>query len=243
MISFFRKIRQKLLQQNRVTRYLAYAVGEIVLVVIGILIALQINNLNESNKLRKKEIILLSQMVDNLKNDQKDLHNNLEGNKRHLRANEVILETLLENRPFHDSLKFHFGNVLGNFQLSENTAAWENLKSVGLDLISNDSLRNSISNLYSTRYVYLENLEKGFDDQYQWKFLYPQILKNLTLDTLWVSGAPNNYQELSGNREFKEVLKMNILIRNYMQNQYGEIHRIVGTLINHIDSHLDQLKE
>ncbi|TDQ17030.1 hypothetical protein DFQ04_1678 [Algoriphagus boseongensis] len=43
MISFFRKIRQKLLSQNRVTRYLAYAIGEIVLVVIGILIALQIN--------------------------------------------------------------------------------------------------------------------------------------------------------------------------------------------------------
>jgi hypothetical protein len=43
MISFFRKIRQKLLSQNRVTRYLANAIGEIVLVVIGILIALQVN--------------------------------------------------------------------------------------------------------------------------------------------------------------------------------------------------------
>ena len=48
MISFLRKIRQKLLSQNRVTRYLVYALGEIFLVVIGILIALSINNWNEN---------------------------------------------------------------------------------------------------------------------------------------------------------------------------------------------------
>ncbi|TFV95648.1 hypothetical protein E4S40_05350 [Algoriphagus kandeliae] len=47
MIKFFRKIRQKLLAENRFSKYLVYAIGEIVLVVIGILIALQINNWNE----------------------------------------------------------------------------------------------------------------------------------------------------------------------------------------------------
>ena len=47
MIKFFRKIRQKLLTQNKFSKYLLYAVGEIVLVVIGILIALQINNWNQ----------------------------------------------------------------------------------------------------------------------------------------------------------------------------------------------------
>ena len=50
MIKFFRRIRQKLLSENRLTRYLIYAIGEIVLVVIGILIALQINNWNEGRK-------------------------------------------------------------------------------------------------------------------------------------------------------------------------------------------------
>lgn len=60
MIKFFRNlptgqagIRQKLLQQNQVTRYLAYAVGEIFLVVIGILVALQVNNRNEVTQLEK----------------------------------------------------------------------------------------------------------------------------------------------------------------------------------------------
>lgn len=48
MIKFFRKIRQKMLTENKFSKYLIYAIGEIILVIIGILIALQINNANES---------------------------------------------------------------------------------------------------------------------------------------------------------------------------------------------------
>ena len=59
MIKFFRHIRKRLLSENRFNKYLLYAIGEIVLVVIGILIALQINNWNESRKLAQsgKEFI------------------------------------------------------------------------------------------------------------------------------------------------------------------------------------------
>lgn len=55
MIKIFRNSRQHMLKQNRVTNYLLYAIGEIVLVVIGILIALQVNNWNESRKLKATE--------------------------------------------------------------------------------------------------------------------------------------------------------------------------------------------
>ena len=65
MIKFFRKIRQNLLMENKTGKYFKYAIGEIILVVIGILIALTINNWNENRKLRNQEIIYL----DNLKND------------------------------------------------------------------------------------------------------------------------------------------------------------------------------
>ncbi|MBN3520971.1 hypothetical protein JYB62_13260 [Algoriphagus lutimaris] len=73
MISIFRKIRQKLLQQNRVTRYLVYALGEILLVVIGILIALQVNNWNENRKDAEKEIQLLTNLQVEFKDNLKDL--------------------------------------------------------------------------------------------------------------------------------------------------------------------------
>jgi len=72
MIKFFRKIRQKMLTENKFSKYLLYAVGEIILVVIGILIALQINNLNES----KKEQNILNASLNSLKlNLQEDIQN------------------------------------------------------------------------------------------------------------------------------------------------------------------------
>ncbi len=68
MIKFFRKIRQKLLVENRFNKYLIYAVGEIVLVVIGILIALYINNKNEQNKKDVEANKVLAQIQDDLLN-------------------------------------------------------------------------------------------------------------------------------------------------------------------------------
>ena len=55
MIKYFRKIRQQLLTQNRFSKYLLYAVGEILLVMVGILLALQVNNWNEDKKLKVKK--------------------------------------------------------------------------------------------------------------------------------------------------------------------------------------------
>ena len=60
MIKFFRNIRKDLMEKNKTSRYIKYAIGEIILVVIGILIALQINNWNENRKLKAIELNLLS---------------------------------------------------------------------------------------------------------------------------------------------------------------------------------------
>ena len=69
MIKFFRKIRQKLLSENKFSKYLLYAIGEIVLVVIGILIALQINNWNESRKQEVEQIKLLQNFKNSIVSD------------------------------------------------------------------------------------------------------------------------------------------------------------------------------
>ena len=77
MISLFRKIRQKLLAKNRLTRYLAYAIGEIFLVVIGILIALQINNANEAYKAKQSERAVLKNLFQDLRADSLSFSDNL----------------------------------------------------------------------------------------------------------------------------------------------------------------------
>ena len=78
MIKFFRKIRQKLLAENRYNKYLIYAIGEIVLVVIGILIALQINNWNENPKTTQKTNNYLKALVGEIDKNINTLSNAIE---------------------------------------------------------------------------------------------------------------------------------------------------------------------
>ena len=69
MIKFFRHIRKSLLEENKMGKYFKYAIGEIILVVIGILIALQINNWNEGRKAKNNEAVLVKQLLVDAKKD------------------------------------------------------------------------------------------------------------------------------------------------------------------------------
>ncbi|MFT4660619.1 MAG: hypothetical protein ACI8XB_000887 [Patiriisocius sp.] len=69
MIKFFRKIRQNLFMENKTGKYFKYAIGEIVLVVIGIIIALQINNWNENRKELKVEQSIIFNLNTEFKNN------------------------------------------------------------------------------------------------------------------------------------------------------------------------------
>lgn len=91
MIKFYRKIRQRLLTENKFSKYLIYAIGEIILVVIGILIALGINNWNDENNLRRKEINILIEMKSNLESDLEGLRWDINKNKKLLKANRAVL--------------------------------------------------------------------------------------------------------------------------------------------------------
>ncbi|MBL7964674.1 MAG: hypothetical protein JNM31_12625 [Flavobacteriales bacterium] len=84
MPRIFNAIRQRLLKENRITRYLAYAVGEIVLVVVGILIALQINNWNEGRKLRLRQVDLINALI-------LDLNAKMEENMGDLKIGERLM--------------------------------------------------------------------------------------------------------------------------------------------------------
>jgi len=92
MIKFFRKIRQKLLSEGKTVMYLKYALGEIVLVVIGILIALQINNWNENRKQKIKEREILNFTIENLQADSASIGRLLESAERMLKIHEDLVK-------------------------------------------------------------------------------------------------------------------------------------------------------
>jgi len=150
MISLFRKIRQKLLHENKLGNYLKYGIGEIILVVIGILLALQINNWNEAIKNAKREEAFLFNLQQDLRSDS--LH--LKEIKETLRT-AVTYKTVFENQmkglaTDPDSLNAHFlkqYNILLDFVPNSTTV--DELSNNGLNLISNPSMRRQIVTLYN----------------------------------------------------------------------------------------------
>ncbi|MDT0557843.1 DUF6090 family protein [Ichthyenterobacterium sp. W332] len=114
MIKFFRHIRKNLLMENKTGKYFKYAIGEIILVVIGILIALQINNWNESRNARNEEQIILKALKTEVSENQKILTKDL---KRHSNVLRLLTElgNYIEPKPKLitdkrlDSLMFSIG--------------------------------------------------------------------------------------------------------------------------------------
>jgi Family of unknown function (DUF6090) len=105
MIKFFRKTRQQMISENKTSKYLKYAIGEIVLVVIGILIALSINNWNED---RKEEVILksnLSTILKILENDKAQLLTLIQSRKESKKQSTSIINSYKNNQPI-DSKNF-----------------------------------------------------------------------------------------------------------------------------------------
>jgi hypothetical protein len=93
MIKFFRKIRQNLLMENKTGKYFKYAIGEIILVVIGILIALTINDWNDQNKNTKSELIYYCRILEDFELDKQrivELKN--ESNYRIDRSKKLLLD-------------------------------------------------------------------------------------------------------------------------------------------------------
>jgi hypothetical protein len=153
MINFFRNTRRKLADNNQFLKYARYAVGEIVLVMIGILLALQVNNWNETQKERKFEIKMLSEINKELKSDI--IHFKILSKKMHTLdfvSTKFIKMTHLK-ATFKDSLykreesrRWYYLSTGILYQY--NSGPYEALKASGLDKISSDSLRNSLIKYY-----------------------------------------------------------------------------------------------
>ncbi len=165
MIKFFRKIRQNLVMENKTGkpalpagRYLKYAIGEIVLVVIGILIALSINNWNEKRKARNLESKILHEFVVSLNSDREDILSNIETHKKGIESSVRLLKNKTENI---DTLKSDLGWSYSWSYLVADLSSYESLKSIGFQLIENDEIRHGITKLYNVDYKTITETENN----------------------------------------------------------------------------------
>lgn len=127
MIKLFRNIRKKLLEQGKTTNYLKYAIGEIVLVVIGILIALQINNWNEKSKVNdsiSKHLIILKQNLNEDKTQLTLLYSNMADNFNYADSLMMQFKTLI---PIDRKTTKYLGKLLLEYQFRPNRNAIETI--------------------------------------------------------------------------------------------------------------------
>ena len=148
MSKFFRKIREKLLSESVISKYLIYAVGEIILVVFGILIALQINDYHQKSLNKKQEIYILKRFTQDLSNDISQLKVNIKRTNIQLASLDSIVDILDKNGNISKffSLQRSIHNI-HTFESNQGTYD-ENISSGKLQLITNDIIREYIFNYY-----------------------------------------------------------------------------------------------
>ena len=160
MNKFFRNIRKKLAAENKVMAYSRYAIGEIILVVIGILIALQINNWNEENKTSRLETKILKELLNNLDQDLKEIQDDIYYMDEINLACSTIRDYLKTYSKPPDTI-YKIASILRvTPHFDPNTSGYGLLQSKGVEIISNDSLRNSVSLLYERAYPYYKRYEE-----------------------------------------------------------------------------------
>jgi len=238
MIKFFRRIRQRLLSENKLSKYLIYAIGEIILVVIGILIALQINNWNNDRLERESEIIVLQEILGNLERDVEILNMTKGWNNLWIRNNQKVLDHLEAKSALTDSLRWYYNFLTGGAGFQPILVGYENLKSKGTDIIRNDSLRMAISELYDHRYHHLtENLKRGYRPTQE--FQIAQVFNNIS--TVGERSAePNDLEALYDNLQFKESRRQCIWYLTWMNSNYDtgieeneEVQQLIRRALEH----------
>lgn len=238
MIKFFRKIRKRLLSENRFTKYLVYAIGEIVLVVIGILIALQINTNNDLKKRNKLKQIYSKSLIANLKQDSITVTRFLKTTEKDF--NQFLNHFKLVNNSTitYDSLvhiaRFEFEQTTSVFPISFNNQTFKTLvasgdielfnKEISYDLMQLNSAQEQFNlsvNAHNNNYI--RQISK-YGEFYPMQMAIPKTespvqklmwnnINKREFSSLFMSVvALKTVLEISGRRNSTEILKRTTLL-------------------------------
>ena len=262
MIKFFRHIRKShLMETGKTIKYLKYAIGEIVLVVLGILIALQINNSNENRIKRKFEITILENIKEDIVADKSDCELNLQYLKVEFTNEQRLLDFLLADS-VHPSDGISFVDALGmDLAGIYHNASFNNLQNNDIGLITNNRLYKDITRYYDFYVSSLQTLENEHDYPHTYDEKFPFFKKhfiatdkklkveiNSGKDT-WEQDFDRykfeikNVEVLKNDEEFKVLLAESLFINSIKVSFYQQLLKKMETLSESIDNELLTLKK
>jgi len=230
------------METGKTGKYFKYAIGEIILVVIGILIALQINNWNENNNLKVKETHALNEIISDLDNNiatftniKTRKTNSLNSAKSSLK---IIIDVLENKKEYHDSLIPHFTGILGYPDPDIKTSGYESLTSIGMDLISDNKLRSEIGKYYTSQ---IPDVMRAYnelrDDFYHYMLDYSRFLFISNNGNTYSSNmlTPVDFEELKNNNGFIQSIKLYLSVYNGFDTMVIESLKSTKTLKQNIE--------
>ncbi len=233
MIKFFRPIRERLLNENKFSKYLLYAIGEIVLVVIGILIALSINNWNEGQSKRKAELNFYrntkQQLLDDADNIASVLEDNIILNKQFSYAIKLIQAN---DKSKKDSLGKIAVNLIDYSDFDGQGNIYETMVNSGdVKLLRNPEIIEKIRRLEET-YFYMNRMETIHFDAIM--SIVPEIIPNIRLSTSKVENEEYLYGLV-----FENLFVLTHSITFEKDEVYNDIINEIESIIQLIDNEIE----
>lgn len=230
-----------MLTKNKFSTYLLYAIGEIILVVIGILMALQINNWNENRKKVKKEKEVLQQFNNELHEDLIILDEIIAKNNFIIKSCTELIKHLEKDLPYNDGLSLYFDGWANPNVLEFNRSTYQNLITIGPELIGNQNLRKEILKLYNFSYKKAITFNDYFRGDFH-SFIAPIQLRNVEPVEWGKSSVPIDYENLKKNILFINALKWSKNGHQSNNREFKKLYESVVKLTNKIKTELNSKK-
>ncbi|WCO02726.1 DUF6090 family protein [Psychroserpens ponticola] len=234
--------------ENKTSKYFKYAIGEILLVVIGILIAVQINTWNEHRKTKSNEIKTLTQLNVDLRENYKEITEIHELMLLSNKSGQQMLDHLNTSNQVTDSLKYWVESFSNTNIFNNANTTYKNLENSNDNIISNDSIRLQITLMYELDFANIHRREKMFYEDYLPNY-QEELLKNFKTSPVvdkWLEdvklavNTPINLSNLKQNEAFKntsvELYNFRLLRLKWLNGSIIKLETLIKTIDNEINT-------
>jgi hypothetical protein len=200
-----------LIESGSARKYIIYAIGEVALVVIGILIALQINNWNEERKEAQFERKMYDELIISIERNIEQLSGGILYSQRVIRSCNIILEHFEKDLPYQDSLDRHFAISLRWWHPSLGSQAYESLKNhYGLHIINNDSIRNRLGLQVETEWMDFLITQQ---EDYFANAIAPNLIDLFKEYSVEKEMEPYDFDQLKTSKKYNHILRTSLDMR------------------------------
>lgn len=227
---------------------------EIIVVIVGILIAYNLEQWSDTRNNKKKEIEILKEFRRSLSADLAEMRSNIRMHEYSIRSSRIILKVIKDSLPYHDSLDACFAYTHTFSTFSGRVGPIEQLKNTNLAIVSNDTLRLEIIGMYDEAYPRIRLVElvvkrdyeqlRDFDRLYFEAYDFDPVSTNKSMPPPpWGIMHPIRFEELKSNPEYAALLRARISNQmGLLRIHYSPTEKVLTNLLTQIEQEITKLE-